>query len=255
MRRPRVPSVAERDNTEVVAQSREAVQLGQALASERVRRRLSQQELAAAAGVAQATVSRIERGDRLPSLETLRRLAAAMELAPFVTLRPTWADVDSALDQLSALPLQVRCKPWDHWLAKAAEGHAACGLAVTGELGALVQRLAIQARFVDLIAGGTLATAEAVLGWLRSEFIQYVDAASWLVEDRPWPYQLIESTRVFFGGYKYYRVTCTKRFIPADVIRVDVCGGSVPVVALNRIASEDAWVATVLQRWRERSAA
>lgn len=238
-----------------VEEQRAALQLGAVLASERVKLRWSQQDLAAAAGVAQATVSRIERGERLPSLATLQRLAAAMELAPFLTLRSTWADVDSALDQLSALPLQERCKPWDHWLAKAAEGHAACGLAVTGELGAFVQGLPIQARFVDLVAGGTLESAEAVLGWLRSEFIQYVDAASWLVEDRPWPYQMIESTHLFFGGYKYYRVTCTKRFVPADVIRVDVCGVTVPVVALHRIAAQDAWVATLLQRWRERAAA
>jgi len=238
-----------------VAESREAKQLGQTLASERVRRRLSQEELAAAAGVAQATVSRIERGDRLPSLETLRRLAAAMELAPFVTLRPRWADVDSALDRLGAVPLEERCQPWRHWLETAADGHDACGLAVSGELGALVQGLPIEARFVDLVAGGTLASAEAVLAWLCSQHLQYVDAASWLVESRPWPYQMIESTHVFDGGYHYYRVTCTKRFVPADVIRVGVCGISVPVVALHRIAAQDSWVATVWQRWRERAAA
>lgn len=52
----------------------------------------------------------------------------------------------------------------------------------------------------------------------------------------------------------YYRVTCTKRFVPADVIRVDTCDLSVPVVALHRIAAQDAWVATVWRRWRERSA-
>ena len=201
-------------------------------------------------------MSRIERGDRLPSLETLRRLAAAMDLAPFVTLRPRWADVDRALDQVSAVPLEERCKPWRHWLETAADGHEACGLAVTGELGALVQGLPIEARFVDLVAGGTLACAEAVVTWLRSQHLQQVDGASWLrYPDRPWPYQMIESTHLFFGGYHYYRVTCTKRFVPADVIRVDVGGLPVPVVALHRIAAQDAWVATLLQRWKERAVA
>lgn len=234
---------------------RQALELGKTLASERIRRRLSQQELAAAAGVAQATVSRIERGERLPSLRTLRQLAAAMDLAPFVSLRPLWEDVDTGLDRHAAVPLEDRCEPWRPWLASAVDGHDACGLAITGELGALVQGLPIQARFVDLVAGGTLASAEAVTAWLRSQFLQYVDPSSWLrYPDRLWPYQMIEATHLFDGGHKYYRVRCTRQFASADVIRVDTCGLSVPVVALHRIAAQDAWVATVWRRWRERLA-
>lgn len=181
---------------------RQALELGKTLASERIRRRLSQQELAAAAGVAQATVSRIERGERLPSLRTLRQLAAAMDLAPFVSLRPLWEHVDTGLDRHAAVPLEDRCEPW-----------------------------------------------------LRSQFLQYVDPSSWLRSpDRLWPYQMIEAAHLFDGGHKYYRVTCTKRFASADVIRVDTCGLSVPVVALHRIAAQDALVATVWRRWRERLA-
>lgn len=235
---------------------REALLLGQALASERLRRRLSQQDLAAAARVAQATVSRIERGERLPSLRTLRRLAAAMELAPFMTLRPRWQDVDNALDQVSAVPQEDRCERWQYWLATAVGGHEACGLALAGELGALVQGLPITPRFIDLVAGGTLADAEAVTAWLRNEHLHYVDPASWLrYPDRLWPYQMIEATHLFDGGYELYRVTCTRRFMPAEVIRVNACGLSVPVVALHRIAAQDAWVASLWRRWRERTVA
>lgn len=232
---------------------RAALQLGETLASERVWRRLSQDDLAAAAGVAQATISRIERGERLPSLGTLRRLAAAMELAPFVTLRPRWEDVDRGLDQMSAMPLEDRCRPWRHWLESAVGGHEACGLAVTGQLGALVQGLPIEARHVDLIASGTLASARAVREWLRSQFLQYVDPSTWFrYGDRIEPHQMIEATHLFFGGYHHYRVTCTKRFVAGDVIRVDIGGLAVPVVPMHRIAAEDPWVAAVWRRWRER---
>lgn len=46
----------------------------------RTQRKLNQEELAAAVGSCQRTISRIEKGDRNPSLELALRIAAYLEL-------------------------------------------------------------------------------------------------------------------------------------------------------------------------------
>ena len=43
---------------------------------------LTQRELAAKAGVGEATVVRIERGQQTPTFRTIKRLAAALDLDP-----------------------------------------------------------------------------------------------------------------------------------------------------------------------------
>jgi len=48
----------------------------------REKRLITQEELAAASGLAVATVSRLERGKAKPSLKTIRRLAKALEVNP-----------------------------------------------------------------------------------------------------------------------------------------------------------------------------
>lgn len=49
---------------------------------------LSQTELAARSGTAQAVISRIERGAVSPSLDTLSRIAKGLGMRPLVTLQP-----------------------------------------------------------------------------------------------------------------------------------------------------------------------
>ena len=53
-----------------------------ALREVRVRRLLSMRQLAKVAGVAPTTVYLIEAGQRLPHFETMRKLAAALEVEP-----------------------------------------------------------------------------------------------------------------------------------------------------------------------------
>jgi len=48
----------------------------------REKRLITQEELAAASGLAVATVSRLERGKARPSLKTVRRLAKALDVDP-----------------------------------------------------------------------------------------------------------------------------------------------------------------------------
>jgi transcriptional regulator with XRE-family HTH domain len=54
--------------------------LGQALKAERAKRDLSQEELAARAGLDRTYLSGVERGLRVPNLRSLIRLASALEI-------------------------------------------------------------------------------------------------------------------------------------------------------------------------------
>ncbi|MFC0007067.1 helix-turn-helix domain-containing protein [Micromonospora siamensis] len=81
-----------------------------ALLSDVIRRQrqlhdLNQRQLAELAGVSQATVARIERGDRSPSLPALERLLAAMDLQLTVGVEELDAHLDARLAEQSARPL------------------------------------------------------------------------------------------------------------------------------------------------------
>lgn len=69
-----------------------AVAIGRRLARERTRQGVSQATLAARVGVARTTVCRWEAGERLPSVEALVRLAAALGVAPGRLLPEAAAD-------------------------------------------------------------------------------------------------------------------------------------------------------------------
>jgi transcriptional regulator with XRE-family HTH domain len=58
------------------------------LAAQRRARGLSQQELAALVGTTQSAVARMERGDRPPKIDTLLRIANALDCELEIRLRP-----------------------------------------------------------------------------------------------------------------------------------------------------------------------
>ena len=60
--------------------SRFAVRVAELLRSERVRKGISMRRLAQKSGLSQPTISYIERGLRIPSLDTAYRIAAALDL-------------------------------------------------------------------------------------------------------------------------------------------------------------------------------
>ena len=62
--------------------------LGERIAEERARRGLSQRELAELTGTTQSAVARLEGGSRAPRLDTLLRVANALDCALEVNLRP-----------------------------------------------------------------------------------------------------------------------------------------------------------------------
>ncbi len=62
--------------------------LGERIAQERARRSLSQRELAGLTGTTQSAIARLEGGSRAPRLDTLLRVANALDCALVVELRP-----------------------------------------------------------------------------------------------------------------------------------------------------------------------
>ena len=62
--------------------------LGERIAAERARRSVSQRELAELTGTTQSAVSRLEGGGRVPRLDTLLRVANALDCTLEVNLRP-----------------------------------------------------------------------------------------------------------------------------------------------------------------------
>src|ERR1051326_2932902 len=69
--------------TAAVADGGAEAALGRRIRSARTRRGLSAAELANLAGVSKSLVSQIERGIAAPSIDTVRRLASALELPVF----------------------------------------------------------------------------------------------------------------------------------------------------------------------------
>lgn len=67
------------------------------LLRERKARRWSQARLASKAGLSRGTITRLERGERLPLAETVFRLEAALDLQPstLVPAWPEWAPIGS----------------------------------------------------------------------------------------------------------------------------------------------------------------
>jgi transcriptional regulator with XRE-family HTH domain len=62
--------------------------LGAAVVEQRVARGLSQKELAALCGTSQPAIARLESGAQAPRVDTLRRIAHALDCELLVALRP-----------------------------------------------------------------------------------------------------------------------------------------------------------------------
>lgn len=82
--------------------------LGATVRQQRHLRELSQRQLAALAGVSQAAVARIERGERAPTIPVLERMLAAMDVQLAVGMEPLDAHLDARMDDLAARPLAER---------------------------------------------------------------------------------------------------------------------------------------------------
>ncbi|MFI2709876.1 helix-turn-helix domain-containing protein [Micromonospora sp. NPDC018662] len=91
-----------------MTESRLVQQIAHALRHERERAGLTQQALAARAGLSQAAIARIERGDRLPSLTTAERLLTALDRQLRIEVEPLDSHLDATLDEMSGVDLVER---------------------------------------------------------------------------------------------------------------------------------------------------
>ncbi|GAA3759314.1 helix-turn-helix domain-containing protein [Micromonospora maritima] len=91
-----------------MTESRLAGQVARAVRHERERAGLTQQALAGRAGLSQAAVARIERGDRLPSLPTVERLLGALGRQLRIEVEPLDSHLDATLDEAAGTALPER---------------------------------------------------------------------------------------------------------------------------------------------------
>ena len=71
--------------------------VGERIAQERARRSVSQRELAELTGTTQSAIARLEGGSRAPRLDTLLRVANALDCALELELRPR-TRIDEGVD-------------------------------------------------------------------------------------------------------------------------------------------------------------
>ncbi|MGH8969418.1 MAG: helix-turn-helix domain-containing protein [Actinomycetes bacterium] len=69
---------------------------------------MSQDDLSQRSGVSQSTIAALERRQRLPRLDVLVKLLAAMDLQLHVELEPLFRDLDARIDVLTAMSPQER---------------------------------------------------------------------------------------------------------------------------------------------------
>jgi transcriptional regulator with XRE-family HTH domain len=82
--------------------------IGSTLRRRRERDGLTQAELAIRVETSQATVARIERGDRAPSMAMLERLFAVLSCQVRLVLEPLDQDIDRAIAALASVPIAKR---------------------------------------------------------------------------------------------------------------------------------------------------
>ena len=79
-------TIYEEGNTIRIEKPAANVMVGRAVAAARARKALSQKELSGLTGIDQSDLSKIERGIANPSVNTLNRIAEALEMELFVSI-------------------------------------------------------------------------------------------------------------------------------------------------------------------------
>lgn len=223
-----------------------AVDIGQVLRSAREAALLSQRELAARAGTSRAAVQAYERGRVSPTVRTVDRLLAAMDLQQRISLEPLLADLDARVDQL----LQpVEPDEYDRWsaLARSFAEHGA-HWAVDGPSALRMHGLnADDARstWVVLVLEESrrwLARVFArgpggrVVGWWDAD----LDDARWCLEG--------EATTMV----GMLRVRVVEDLPPLLQVQPDGVPAVLPVVTVDAVEQAFPALAETLARWRQR---
>lgn len=179
--------------------------IGSTLRQRRERDGLTQAELAARVPISQATVARIERGDRAPSVELLERLFAGLGCQVRLTLAALDGDLDEAIAAQARVPVAER-------VAAAGIPDFAANLepipyAFTGASAALLQGAPVPATTMEIALAR--ADCDAFTIWLSRRY-----GSRWHRQYQEFGFAPLDPRR---PGEPLWRI------IGGVVIRVDLC--------------------------------
>jgi transcriptional regulator with XRE-family HTH domain len=218
--------------------------VGTTLRRQRELHRLTQAQLAARAGVSQATVARVENGGRSPSLAMVDQLLAVLGSQLTVGVEPLDAEVDRRLTELAAQPVAERIA--DAGLDRAVERLTGLPYVFAGATAALLQGAPLPVSAVEIAV--SWEDVDAFTAWLERNYAQRWNERwqefGYLHEDPRQP-----------GAHRWYtrigeiRATmCHKLPEPIEVRHGPTAYRVVPLAGLE-IA--DPVVAALLRRYRE----
>jgi transcriptional regulator with XRE-family HTH domain len=228
-----------------MAGSRLTALVGSTLLRERERRRLTQHQLAALAGVSQGTIARIERGERHASLPMVERLLAALGVQLTLGVEPLDAHVDAEIATLVEAPLAERVARTD---IDRVQDRLTVPYVFDGPTAALLQGAPVPTGAVHVaLAWGD---ADAITEWLEKNYAQ-----RWHAKWEVFGYLRVDPRDP--GDHRW-------RTIPGEIqarmcdalppaIRVMVADREYPVVPLVEVAIDDPGTARLLDRYRRRA--
>ncbi|MEU4474828.1 helix-turn-helix transcriptional regulator [Micromonospora sp. NPDC023888] len=222
--------------------------LGSAIRQQRQSRELSQCELAELAGISQATVARIEGGDRAPSIAVLERLLAAMDVQLVVGVEPLDAHLDARIDDLAARPIAERIDELglDELLGRLTDFPQV----ITGGTAALLQGAPVPVDALEIAL--RWQDSKPFTRWLETNYGQRWNArwgefgGVWLEPEEPGEHRW--STR-----YGEIRATMCDEL--PETIEVRHGGRSYQVVPLVELELTDPRAGELLRRYRDRQLA
>lgn len=145
-----------------------AAHLGATLREERQRARLTQHELARAAGTTQSTVARIEGASRSASVGLVARLFAALGRQLKVTVEPLHADLDREIAAMLEVPIAARIA--EARIVEFAEDFAPVPHVFAGATAALLQGAPVPPGPIEVAM--RWRDADAFLSWLGPRYGQ-----------------------------------------------------------------------------------
>ncbi|MEU1395876.1 helix-turn-helix transcriptional regulator [Micromonospora zamorensis] len=222
--------------------------LGATVRQQRHLRELSQRQLAPLAGVSQAAVARIERGERAPTIPVLERMLAAMDVQLAVGVEPLDAHLDARMDDLAARPLAERID--ELGLDRLLDRLSDLPQVLTGSTAALLQGALVPVDALEIAV--RWQDSKVLTRWLERNYGQRWNArwgefgGVWLEPEEPGEHRW--STR-----YGEIRATMCDEL--PETIEVRHRGRGYQVVPLVELELTEPRAAALLRRYRDRQLA
>nr|MDT0661111.1 helix-turn-helix transcriptional regulator [Micromonospora sp. DSM 115978] len=228
-----------------MTESRLLTILSKTLRFQRELRELTQQQLAELAGVSQAAIARIERGDRSASVPLLERLFAAMDTQLAISLEPLDAHLDARLAELAGQPVADRIA--ESGVDRTVRRLADLPYVLTGRTAAMLQGAPLPTDGTDIAVRWD--DADLFTAWLTEVFAyrwnpRWEDFGGLPVDPRTPGEHRWRTTAGEITATMYDELPAT--------IEVRHGGRSYPVVPLPLIEIADPVTADLLRRYRAR---